>query len=279
MHRVASLGVPDPTALFDPVEGGGWHPTAWAVGPWSPDALHGGPTVALLAREAERAGDADAPEISWHPSRLTVELLRPVSLAPLRTSATVVRPGRKIQIVDSEVATADGTVVATARLLRIRSADVDAPDTTTGLPVPTLPAQAATTAELQPSSAGWDGFHNRGVEHRFAAGRFEESGPATDWIRLTVPIVEGEHTSPLARVAAAADFGNGVSSETDWSTTLFLNPDLTIYLRRVPDGEWVCLEAVTWMGDAGVALAESRLWDEDGLLGRSLQSLLVDRRI
>jgi hypothetical protein len=277
-HRVASLGVPEPTALFEPVEGDGWLPTAWAVGPWSPDALHGGPPAALLAREAERAGDEDAPEVAWHPARLTVELLRPVPVTPLRCSATVVRAGRRIQIVDSELATADGSVVSSARLLRIRTTDVEAPDTTAALPVPAFSNDAATAAELQLPSAGWDGFHNRGVEHRFVEGRFGDSGPATDWIRLTVPLVEGEDPSPLARVAAAADFGNGISSETDWATTLFINPDLTIHLRRVPSGEWVCLEAVTWMGGTGVALAESRLWDEGGLLGRSLQSLLVDRR-
>jgi hypothetical protein len=270
--------MPDPTALFDAVEGGGWHPTAWAVGPWAPDALHGGPTAALLAREAERAGDADAPDIAWHPARLTVELLRPVPLAPLRCTATVVRSGGKIQVADSQIASADGKIVASARLLRIRTAAIDAPDTTAGLTAPSLPERPATAAEMTPARAAWDGFHNRGVEHRFAAGRFDESGPATDWIRLAVPVVEGEDPSPLQRVAAAADFGNGVSSETDWMTTLFINPDLTIYLRRVPSGEWVCLEAVTWMGAAGVALAESRLWDEGGLLGRSLQALLVDRR-
>jgi len=32
-----------------------------------------------------------------------------------------------------------------------------------------------------------------------------------DWIRLRVPVVAGEETSPLARLAAIADFGNGVS--------------------------------------------------------------------
>jgi hypothetical protein len=270
--------VPDPTALFEPVEGGGWQATAFAVGPWSPDALHGGPPAALLAREAELAGDADAPEVGWHPARLTVELLRPVPTAPLRVSATVARSGRKIQLVDAELATADGTTVASARLLRIRSTQIDAPDTTAALEGPSLPTEAATRADLTPTSAGWDGFHNRGVEHRFSDGRFDERGPSTDWIRLRVPLVAGEEPSALSRVAAAADFGNGVSSVTDWSTTVFINPDLTMHLRRVPTGEWVCLEAVTWMGDAGVALAESRLWDEQGLLGRSLQSLLVDRR-
>jgi hypothetical protein len=116
------------------------------------------------------------------------------------------------------------------------------------------------------------------VEHRFVAGGFDRPGPATDWLRLRVPIIEGEAVSPLSRVAAAADFGNGISwvlSRLDgWG---FINPDLTIYLHRLPIGEWVCLEAVSRVEPHGIGLAESRLWDERGLIGRSLQSLLVDR--
>jgi hypothetical protein len=103
-------------------------------------------------------------------------------------------------------------------------------------------------------------------------------GPATDWIRLRVPLVAGEPTPPLARVAAAADFGNGIS----WVLPpdqgyRFINPDLTVYLHRPLAGEWVCLEAVTAVEPIGIGLAESRLWDERGPIGRALQSLLLER--
>src|SRR5438128_2083518 len=86
----------------------------------------------------------------------------------------------------------------------------------------------------------------------------------------------GEPTSPLCRVAAAADFGNGISwvlSRLEGYT--FINPDLTIYLHRMPAGEWVCLEAATWPSPDGIGFCESRLWDERGLIGRALQSLLL----
>ncbi len=95
-------------------------------------------------------------------------------------------------------------------------------------------------------------------------------GPAVDWIRLRVPLVAGEPTSPLARVVAAADFGNGVSwvlSRLDgWQ---FINPDLTVYVHRPLEGEWVCLDAVTHVAEHGVGLAESRLWDGRGVVGRA----------
>ena len=58
----------------------------------------------------------------------------------------------------------------------------------------------------------------------------------------------------------------------------FINPDLTLYLQRLPRGEWVCLDAVTWPEGQGVGLAESELFDADGRLGRALQGLLLERR-
>jgi hypothetical protein len=265
--------VPEPTSLFEPVEGGAWLPTDAARGPWSPDALHGGPVAALLAGAAEEAGGTD---VAWQPARLTVELLRPVPVEPLGVSATVVRPGRKVQMVDAALRTADGTTVATARLLQIREAPTDVEPTTRDVAPPPGPDTVgeSPTFALAPGEA----FHSHGVEHRFVAGAFMEPGPATDWIRLRVPVVPDEAPSPLQRTAAAADFGNGISRVSDFETLLFINPDLTIHLHRAPVGEWVCLDAVTWMEDRGLALAESRLYDQHGPIGRALQSLLIDRR-
>ena len=265
--------MPEPAALFEPVDDGAWQPTGFARGPWTPDALHGGPVAALLAGAAERAGATSG--MARHPARLSVELLRPVPMAPLWVRAAVTRPGRKVQLVDAELRTADDTVVASARLLQIRAKDVAAPVTTAVAPPPGPDGIERT----RPMVRDLEAFHSHGVEHRFAAGMMGTPGPAIDWIRLTVPVVPGEPPSPLQRVAAAADFGNGISGVvTAFEQLLFINPDLTIHLHRAPAGEWVCLEAVTWMEDHGTALAESRLWDEHGPLGRSLQSLLVDDR-
>ncbi len=112
---------------------------------------------------------------------------------------------------------------------------------------------------------------------RFVRGTFAEPGPATAWIRLRVPLVAGEATSPLTRVAAAADFGNGISWVLSRSGGYrFINPDLTIYLHRHPEGEWIALESTTLPDPLGVGLAESRLYDEQGPIGRSVQSLLIE---
>ncbi len=99
------------------------------------------------------------------------------------------------------------------------------------------------------------------------------------WIRLLAPVVEGEEPSPLQRVAAAADFGNGVSRVLPWETHLFINPELTVQLLRPAEGAWICLDARSLIGEAGIGMAESALYDERGRIGAAAQSLLVDARL
>lgn len=247
-------------------------PSEMSRGPWSADALHGGPVAALLCRLAESLPQP-AP---MHPARVSVELLRPVPLAPLRAEARVLRPGRKVQLAQSSLL-AEGVELARATLLWIRSADLPLPAAHGGgvAHSPAGPEGVATTAP--PWTSGATAYHSHAVEHRVVEGVWGEPGRCTDWIRLRVPVIEGEAPSPLQRVAAAADFGNGIASALPFGLWRFINPDLTIHLQRLPRGEWVCLDAVTWLEAEGAGLAESELFDEQGRLGRSLQSLLLER--
>jgi hypothetical protein len=116
------------------------------------------------------------------------------------------------------------------------------------------------------------------MDWRFARGVFFEPGPAAAWMRMKVQLVEGEEPSALTRVLVAADSGNGISTELPIDEFLFINTELSVHLARMPVTEWVCLDAVTRIGEAGVGLAESVLWDRRGRIGRASQSLLVARR-
>lgn len=261
-------------ALFE-IDGDVLVPTPFARGPWSPDALHGGPVAALLARALE-ALPAPGP---MHPARLTVELLRPVPLAPLAVRAEVIRPGRKVQLADA-VLSSGGTELARARLLRIRSERVELPGDAVRAAAapPPFPAPAGRAPSRAPSRGEHVAFHSHATEHVVVRGTWGEPGPIVDWIRLREPVIAGETASPLQRVAAVADFGNGVGSAVSFERYSFINPDLSIHLHRLPRGEWVCLEASTLAAEDGVALAESALWDERGRIGRSLQGVLLERR-
>jgi hypothetical protein len=98
------------------------------------------------------------------------------------------------------------------------------------------------------------------------------------WLRPRVPLVAGEATTPLEALVIAADSASGVALVVDFRTATFVNGDLTIALHRAPAGEWVCLDAATTGERHGVGLTRARLWDVSGLVGRSLQTLLLEAR-
>jgi len=258
-------------ALFVP-SGDAWLPTAYSRGPWSPDALHGGPVAALVTRALEAV---EAP-IPARLARMTLELLRPLPLVPLRITTEVVRPGAKVATIDATVTLVDdGTVVAIARAQRVRQAEVEFPDGATD-ELPEFPGQP-TVLERWPGAADIT-FHADAVEHRFLRGAFGVAGPAFDWIRLVVPVVAGEEPSGWQRAAAAADFTNGISAVVPFDPhALFINPDLTVHLWREPVGEWIGSDAVTRTSDTGIGMSETALWDRTGRVGRGVQSLLLDR--
>jgi hypothetical protein len=116
------------------------------------------------------------------------------------------------------------------------------------------------------------------MEIRFASGSFAQAGPAVAWFRMVHPLVDGEEPSPVQRAVGAADFGNGVSSELDWTRWLFVNTDLTVLLHRPPRGAWVALDARTTLERSGVGLATSTLHDEHGPIGMAHQSLFLAPR-
>lgn len=257
-----------PDALYT-LEGDRVIPGALTIGPWSPDAQHGGPVAALLARSVELAPSP----VPMQVVRLTVELLRPVPLDPLSVTADVTRPGKKVQIVEASLSAGD-VEVARARALRIRVSAIGVPDQTPDPPSPPLPDSGA----ARPSFVARRTAFADAMDLRFIKGSWDEVGPVTMWTRLIVPVVAGEEPSPLQRTAAAADFGNGVSRILDFETHVFINPDLTVALSRPPVGEWIGLDAVSRISGDGYGQAESLIFDRLGPAGRSIQSLIVDAR-
>jgi hypothetical protein len=208
-------------------------------------------------------------------ARMTIEFLAPVPIEPLLLSSSVPRPGRRVELVEAELSAA-GKPVVRATALRIRVAEEPVPTVDDPAPAPPGPDGATPVQVDLPITRPW--FGEDGVEVRFASGSLMASGPATAWFRLRVPVVEGEEPSPLQRAAAAADFGNGVSSALDWSRYVFVNPDLTLYLERPPRGDWVCLDARTTVDAGGTGLARSHVHDLHGPIGSATQALFVAPR-
>jgi hypothetical protein len=240
-------------------------PTDSTRGPWDPGAQHAGPPAALLARAIERC----EPREGLRVGRITIEILGPVPLEPLVAQARVARPGRTVEMLEASLAGPGGEVML-ARAWRLAAGDLAL---STGGERPPGPEQG------RPSDfpvTGHDFGYHAAMDYSFVRGGFRQPGPATVWMRMGLPLVEGEEPGPLERVLVAADSGNGVSAALDWREHLFINTELSVHLLRPPDGDWVCLDAITHVD--GLGLAETTLWDERGRIGRAAQILLVRPR-
>jgi hypothetical protein len=241
-----------------------------ARGPWDPEAQHGGAPAALLMRAFEGCeGDEDLAI-----ARVTYEFLRPVPLGALEVRASVARATRRVQWLEGSIADGSGVELVRARALRLIPADTGG--VTTAEPPPPPGPEQGTPHHLAPPH-GLPMFAPDAIEIRFVAGEFG-GGPSTAWFRLRHPLMAGEEPSPLQRLAAAGDFGNGISAVLSWHEYLFINPDLTLYIDRLPLGEWICLQSQTTLTPGGIGTAESVLFDERGRIGRASQALLVARR-
>jgi hypothetical protein len=278
--------VPDPPAAFYVPDGDSYAATELTRGPWDPASQHAGPPAALIAREIESL-PAVAP---MQVGRITFEILRPVPIGRLRVSAEVVRPGRRVEMVAATLS-AKGEPLVRATAWRLRTGEVALPEglgSADGAGVPeglgsTLrpgfsPPGPEQASERDFFDTGQDVGYHTAMEYRFLEGGFTEPGPATVWMRMRQPLVAGFEPSPLQRVLAAADSGNGVSATLDWSRFLFINVDLTVHLQRMPEGEWVCLDAITIPERNCVGIADTALYDGRGPIGRAAQTLLVSER-
>src|SRR6201994_1536400 len=85
-----------------------------AAGPWDPGMQHGSAPASLVVWAAE----AIATPVPMRIARVTVDLMRPVPLAPLTLETEVLREGRKIQLCAVRVR-ADGVLTVNATVLRV----------------------------------------------------------------------------------------------------------------------------------------------------------------
>jgi len=264
---------PPPSSAYVALENGAYGSTGLTRGPWHPDHQHAGPPIALVARSIERA--AAALDLT-HIARLTANLLRPIPIAELEIEVQTEYAGRNVAHFSARLI-AGGKEVARFTAVAQREAGLDLPPGLPGHPLPQAPRSIEQSPPQRfPFSTKVTGYQDL-VESRIAKGVFFR-GPCAVWFRMRHPLVAGEEPSALQRVAVAADSGNGISAVLDFHCYIFVNSDLTINLLRQAEGEWVCIDARTLLGPNGGGLAEARIFDALGLVGRSTQSLAIRPR-
>jgi Thioesterase-like superfamily len=256
------------TAIFVP-QGELFHATEQAGGPWSPDMLQGSATTALMVREVERLAAASGFAVR----RLTFDLWRPAGLRAFGLLTDMLRDGRKaktlqVRLMDGEVEIGRCTALLTAvgespadPFAGIAATDA-APDT--GTPPPAFAQK-------------WSRYFQN-VSVRLIEGALEKPGPAAAWMRLDVPLVEGEANTPLLQAVQAADFSSGVAQIVDMREWSFVNPEISLYFFRAPEGEWILIRSRTRVGAHGAGLTTASLSDRQGPFAEVMQAMTFEKR-
>ena len=264
---------PVPTAAYTALDPRSYHSSTLTRGPWHPEHQHAGPPIALVCRALEQAAQVHG---LTHISRLTANLLRPVPIGTLVVEVMTDYVGRNAGHFSAHLMAGDKDVGRFTALAQ-RESHVQLPDSLPGHPLPAAPLLPEDSPEVHFPFAGRHVGYADLVETRAARGTIF-NGPCAIWFRLRHPLLENESPSGYQRVAVAADSGKGIIAILDFERYSFVNSDLTVNLLRCPVGEWVCLDARTYMGSNGCGLAESSLYDVGGLIGRATQSLAIRTR-
>jgi acyl-coenzyme A thioesterase PaaI-like protein len=244
-------------------------PGPLTTGPWYQGTLHGSAMLAAVGRAAEQhPSDVDRQVV-----RLTVDMMRAAPMAPLRVETASVRSGKSIDFVDIAMYAGDELYVR-GTALRMRTADlaVEEDDDATH---PQPPARDH-VAGSPFTKAGPErpGFHHAIDVH------VEDD---VVWFRLTAPVVEGEPTSAFVTVAAIADWTyatphlvRSARGDAPPARTVYaINADTTINTFRPMSGGWLGLRTTAHTGSLGAGTSSAHLYDEEGPLGSSAQSILV----
>ena len=240
-----------------------------AAGPWDPGMQHGSPPAALAVWAAEVIPTREPMRVA----RVTIDLMRPVPVAPLTLETAILREGRKIQLCAVRLLS-QNVVVVGATVLKIRAQALTLPP---GIAVPPVEFPGPDQARLEAPDFSTSPFV-RGLTLRAARGGFGVPGPGAIWYRVDRPLVEGAGLSQAMRAVVAADFCNGTSAALDFRRWTFINADLTVSFARPPVGEWILLDAESWIGPSGAGLAAAKLADSSGYFGRAVQSLVIEKR-
>jgi hypothetical protein len=242
-------------AFFEP-DGPRFIPTPHSRGPWDAKSLHGRVVAGLLGRSFEREYGDEAFQFT----RFTVDLFRLPPMAPLEVKTDLLRQGNRIRVMDG-VVLADGMEVVRGRAVMLKR--TDQPGGQVWRPadwdVPSPDELAASEGSLR---SIWE-------TRPITGGDFGGVVQKRTWLRENRLLVAGEELTPFVRCAVAADYTNPFANSGAGGLN-FVNADITLYLHRLPAGEWLGFEVASHQSADGIAVGETTLYDVNGPIGKSL---------
>jgi acyl-coenzyme A thioesterase PaaI-like protein len=243
-------------------------PSGIAHPPWSAAVQHGATLAGLMARAAE----AVPTERPMQLVRLNVDLSRATPIGPTRVDTTVVRNGRRLQVIDIAVLV-DDQLYSRGQALRIRTDDAvvapaDLPEpwvgdaaTVTEPPPVSVPSPFGTSPFLQSMDMKWESW---------------EPGRGVCWLHIGDQFVAGETTSPCVRAAIAADMVMTGGALLPIDRYHVVNADLGISFTRAPVGEHIRVSSVVRVDGQGFGMTDGVMHDRLGRFASVTKALLVD---
>jgi len=237
-------------------------PSPSTAGPWSDQMIGGHHIGGLVAWGIER----DYSEPDFQVARLTIDMFRPVPMRPLKVLTRPARTGRRVRAVEVSVLDGEVEVTRASALLLRRSEHPDGePWTPEPWDVPdpddvaSIPNAGEMSWEIR-RIADWD------------------VGQGKVWLRERSEFVAGQALTPFLRAAVFADFAHPLAN-SGRAGLAFINADLTMYLARYPNGEWIGMETTGHVGTEGIAVGTAWLYDREGRIGHVVVSAIPDPRI
>ena len=234
---------------------------------WDPAIQHGSPPLALLTKAIEDLTAGSGLRIG----RLVMDILGAIPIAPLRVRAWVQRPGARISMVVAEMSAArpDGDWRAVAQVSAWLLAPSDTAEVASDRYPPLMEGEPAEFAH------SWEGAPGYLETVTWRRQHTEPGESAEVWMSPLTPVVDDEQTTALERLALVVDSANGAGAVLDPERYLFMNTDTSVHLHRAPVGSDFGVRARASIGPDGIGVTTADIFDRQGFIGTSAQTLLI----
>lgn len=242
--------------------------TMHAQGAWNDFEQHMAVATGLMAHELERFFPRDDLMIA----RLSLDILGVIYLGETVVQTRFIRTGKTIELIESTLSTFDkqgkqrvSVIMRAWRLLKSQTHAI------AGLESPPLDKSVAELPKWDGMGV-WAGGYIKSLSAKIAHHR---AGRSFVWLNTDIEMVAGETTSDFVHLIGMVDTSNGTAMRATDRSWIFPSIDLQIHLHRTPVGRWLGLDTMQEIGDSGVGLTSSVLYDEQGAFGRAKQILTV----